>query len=176
MNHPDLRVVDTNVAKIANLAIQPDSDSDVPLECIYACIEALKQVTDEKGLVIDAGDEIFTEYRNNLSMKGQPGVGDAFMKWVYTHQWSLPEDQRVNITKNGDSYEEFPDHDNLNDFDRSDRKFVAVANAHPSKPAIVEATDSKWWGWKDALSECGICVQYVCEEYIKATYQKKMGE
>ena len=175
MSFSNLCVVDTNVPKVANLAMQPDPNSDVPDECVLACIEAIEHVIKKKGLVIDANDDIFDEYRRQLSMEGQPGVGDAFMKWVHDHRHSLPDCQRVQITKNGDSYNEFPVHEDLNDFDNSDRKFVAVSNAHPDKPAIFQAADSKWWGWKDALSQCGITVQFMCEGYIKTKYQEKMG-
>ena len=59
MSYPNLCVVDTNVAKTANLATQPDSHSDVPDECVFACVEAIEYVIKKKGLVIDAGDEIF---------------------------------------------------------------------------------------------------------------------
>lgn len=102
-------------------------------------------------------------------------MGDSFMKWVHDHRWSLLDSQRVEITKNNESYNEFPAHDGLNNFDNSDRKFVAVSNAHSDKPTILQATDSKWWGWKDALSECGITVQFMCERYIESKYQEKMG-
>jgi hypothetical protein len=81
----------------------------------------------------------------------------------------------VNITKNGDSYDEFPTHDGLDDFDKSDRKFVAVANAHADKPSILQATDSKWWGWKDALAEVGMAVHFLCPDYAEAKYAEKMG-
>ncbi len=129
--------------KTANLATQPDPDSDVPDACVLACIEAVEHVIKTRGLIIDTGDEIFDEYRQQLSMKGQPGVGDRFMKWVHDNRWSLNITQRVSVTKNGDSYDEFPIHNGLNDFDKSDMKFVAVANAHPDKPPILQATDSK---------------------------------
>jgi hypothetical protein len=146
MSLPKKCLVDTNVPKIANLATKPNPDSDVSDACVLACIEAVEHVIKKRGLIIDAGDEIFDEYRQQLSMKGQPGVGDGFMKWVHDNRWSLPDTHRVTITKNGDSYDEFPTHDRLNDFDRSDRKFIAVANAHQGKPPILQATDSKWWG------------------------------
>lgn len=175
MSYPDLCIVDTNVAKTANLATQPDPASNVPHECVMACIEAIKHVIQKKGLVIDAGDEIFDEYSQLLSMRGQPGIGDSFMKWVHDHRWTLPESQRVKITKNVESYDEFPEHEDLNSFDKSDRKFVAVSNAHSGKPTILQATDSKWWGWKDALIQCGIAVQFICEYYIQAKFQEKMG-
>lgn len=174
MSLPEKCLVDTNVPKTANLSTQPDPDSDVPDACVLACIEAIEHVTTKGGLVIDAGDEIFDEYRQQLSMQGQPGVGDRFMKWVHDNRWKLPDAQRVKINRNNDSYDEFPTHDGLKNFDKSDRKFVAVANAHIDKPPILQATDSKWWGWKDALGEIGISVRFLSREYIKTKYTKKM--
>lgn len=175
MKTKKLCVIDTNVPKVANLALS-DNKNKVPEDCILACVEAVESVTDNRNLVLDAGNEIFDEYRQQLSMKGQPGVGDAFMKWVHDTRWSLPEDQRVAITAKDESYEEFPRHDGLKNFDRSDKKFVAVSNAHPDKPAILQATDSKWWGWEKALKEVGIPVVFLCAEYIEKKYQKKIQD
>ena len=175
MKLPNKCLVDTNVPKTANLASQPDLKSDVPDRCVLACIEAIEHVMKKRGLVIDAGGEIFDEYRQQLSMKGQPGVGDQFMKWVHDNQWSLPDVNRVAITQNGDSYDEFPVHEGLMNFDISDRKFVAAANAHPAKPSILQATDSKWWGWKDALMDIDITVHFLCPEYVKTKHAEKIG-
>jgi len=175
MSLPKKCLVDTNVPKTANLATQPDSGSDVSDACVLACVEAVEHVINKRGLIIDTGDEIFNEYRQQLSMKGQPGIGDAFMKWVNDHRHNPEYCDRVTITKTGDSYNEFPVHDGLDDFDKSDRKFVAAANAHVEKPPILQATDSKWWGWKDALSEVGITVQFLCPKYVEAKYVEKMG-
>ena len=174
MNIPRRCLVDTNVPKTANLAIEPDSDSDVCEACVLYCIEAINHVIKNRGLIIDAGDEIFTEYRHKLSMSGQPGVGDRFLKWVHDNRWALSESQRVAITKKDETYAEFPSHPGLKSFDNSDRKFVAVANKHKDKPPILQATDSKWWGWKDALEECGIQVCFLCPKYIASKYAEKM--
>ena len=169
------RIVDTNVPATANLAVDVNSIDDALLPCVLACVEAIEQVVDQGGLVIDAGDEIFDEYRANLSMSGQPGVGDRFLKWVHDHRWGFPDEDRVKITKVNDTYEEFPNHEGLVDFDLSDRKFVAVANAHPATPPILEATDSKWWGWRNALAAAGITVNFLCESWIEQKYKDKMG-
>ncbi|HPV04724.1 MAG TPA: hypothetical protein PLC24_09215 [Myxococcota bacterium] len=174
MSLPRKCVVDTNVPKTANLATQPNPRSDVSDACVLACVEAVEHVIRSRGLIIDAGDEIFDEYRRQLSMKGQPGVGDRFMKWVHDNRWGLPDSHRVAITENGNSYEEFPTHGGLNNFDKSDRKFVAVANAHVDKPPILQATDSKWWGWKTALAEVGINVRFLCPKYVETKYAEKM--
>jgi hypothetical protein len=172
---PKKCLVDTNVPKTANLAIDPAAIPDELVFCVQACLEAVQHVVKRGGLVLDASNEIFDEYRQQLSMQGQPGVGDRFMKWVHDHQYTLPDVDRVEITKNGEFYDQFPAHTGLTSFDNSDRKFVAVANAHPNKPAILQATDSKWWGWKDALSEVGITVCFLCPDYVQKKYVKKMG-
>ncbi len=175
MSLPRKCLIDTNVPKTANLALAPDKIPQELIGCVIACVEAVEHVVKKGGLVLDAGDEIFDEYRHQLSMEGQPGMGDRFMKWVHDNRWKLPDADRVTITKNGESYDQFPNHDGLNNFDNSDRKFVAVANAHPTKPPILQATDSKWWGWKDALAEGGITVHFLCPEYAGAKYAEKMG-
>lgn len=140
---PKKCLVDTNVPKTANLSVDPSSIPNDLANCVLACVEAVDHVVKKGGLVLDAGDEIFDEYRQQLSMRGQPGVGDRFMKWIHDNRWNFPDTYRVTITKNSESYDEFPDHDGLINFDNSDRKFVAVANAHPEKPPIIQATDSK---------------------------------
>jgi|LSQX01.1.fsa_nt_gb hypothetical protein len=176
MKLPDKFIVDTNIPLTANKILNfQDKDADL-LNCIMMCVELIESIVKtKKGLVMDDNGEIFSEYRNKLSLKGQPGIGDRFLRWVHDNRYSFPNEDRVNITPLGDTYEEFPDHPGLNSFDIEDRKFVATANAHPAdpKPTIYQGTDSKWWGWKDALLDVGIFVQFPCEEYVKAKYIKK---
>ena len=164
---PNKCVVDTNVPIVANMAGNPDRIPKELFDCVNNCIKAVEHATKICVLVIDAGNEIFEEYRRNLSISGQPGMGDRFMKWVNDNRWKFPEQDRVIITKDGDSYKEFPEHSGLADFDVSDRKFIAVAVSHPQKPAILEATDSKWWGYKDVFTAIELSVLFLCPEYIQ---------
>ena len=176
MNLPKKCLVDTNVPLMANRALALDKIPKEELACVLACVHAVEHVINNACLVTDDKNEIFDEYRKKLDMKGQPGVGDQFMKWVHDNRWGSRGD-RVTITKNDDSYNEFPnttEHPDLNGFDPSDRKFVAVANAHSEKPPILQATDSKWWGWQGALAEAEITVHFLCECYIKQKYKEKM--
>ena len=41
-------------------------------------------------------------------------------------------------------------------------------------PIIGEASDSKWWGWKEALKNHGVHVEFLCEDYIRQKYIEKM--
>lgn len=172
---PKKCLVDTNVPMTANLAMDPANIPPDLVGCVLACVEAVEHVVKKGGLVIDAGDEIYNEYLGNLCLSGRNGIGNAFMKWVHDNRWKFPTEDRVAITKNGESFDEFPSHDGLIKFDDSDRKFIAVANAHPEIPLILEATDCKWWGWKEALADVGITVKFLCPTYAKTKYEEKFG-
>jgi hypothetical protein len=108
---------------------------------------------------------------------GQPGVGDAFIKWIYDNLGREESVHRIGLTaaEGAHRFAEFPDHPELDEFDPSDEVFVAVASAHDEKPPILEASDSKWWGWKDGLLECGIEVEFLCPHEIEAVYRRKFG-
>lgn len=172
---PKKSVVDTNVPMTANLATQPDADSDVPEVCISRCIEAVNHITKHGGLVLDDNGHIFKEYIDNMSLGNRKHIGNAFLKWVHDNQWNTSKVERIRITEEGHSFREFPAYQGLEHFDNSDRKFVAVAYTHPNKPQILQATDSKWWGWKDALAEVGVIVHFLAPDYVRVKYEEKMG-
>lgn len=169
----NLRIVDTNVPLVANRLNKQDPSHFVSDECIQSCIEALQFVTDNMCLVLDEAGEIFEEYCHKLRRSGQPGVGDAFFKWVCDNQYSFHSSQRVAITRAGDSYREYPEHDDLKHFDPADRKFLAVANAHPNKPTILQALDRKWMEVHRALQASDISVLFLCENDLQAAMERK---
>jgi hypothetical protein len=70
-------------------------------------------------------------------------------------------------------FQEFPDSEDLSDFDAEDRKFVAVANAHPDKPPILQSTDTKWLNWEQPLSDCGIQLEILCRDELILIRQRK---
>ncbi len=126
---------------------------------------------------LDDGGLIVAEYRGNLSAKGQPGPGDAFLKWLLTNEWGGIRVTRVKITpkpEDRDDFHELPPAAKAACSDRSDRKFLAVAAAHPERPPILQAFDSKWWGWREALATAGIMIHFLCPE-IADKYREKMG-
>ncbi|MCY4227502.1 MAG: hypothetical protein OXF20_07395 [Gammaproteobacteria bacterium] len=181
---PDRCLVDTNVPITADsrLALHNNENDYVSQDCIDDCAKVIEHIIKNGGLVIDDGYEILTEYWKNLNRlpgnEGQHGHAMKFLKWVTDHQGIKNKVTLVKITQLDDTYKEFPVHDGLKRFDISDRKFVAVANAYPSahKPPIFQARDSKWWGWKDALSEVGIKVRFLCPDYVKEKYREKVEE
>jgi hypothetical protein len=168
----DVVIIDTNVPVVAA------GTGDVSSDCYEACRAAVLDILeDRRRLAIDDGWRIITEYRRVLSTPGQPNLGGIFLKWVLTHQ-ATSRVERVAITERVDEtdFEEFPNNQGLESFDHSDRKFVAVANAHLEKPPILQGLDSKWWGWQEALALAGITVQFLCLAQVKGTYESKFKE
>ena len=161
-------VVDTNVAKVANG--RKESPQASP-NCVNTCINRLEEIIrGEEKLVLDNGWIILREYMDNLRSSGEPGAGDRFLSWVL-HNWTNSERcDLISITPvdgSENEFEEFPDDPALDGFDPADRKFIAVAVAHLERPAILQAVDSQWWDFRDALRENGVTVKFICEDDIQ---------
>lgn len=166
-------VVDTNVATTAN-AINPGA----PQDCVAKSARALLEVMKAGHVFIDDAGLIVGEYRSNLNAKGQPGPGDVFLKWLLTHEWGNEKVTRVTTTpkeEDPEDFEELPAAPEGTLYDRSDRKFLAVAAAHEEHPPILQSFDSKWWGWQSSLSEHQIKIHFLCKEEIARMHGKKMG-
>lgn len=166
-------VVDTNVTTTANRANAGASEG-----CALASAKALQAVMATGHVFIDDGGRIVAEYRANLRASGEPGAGDKFFKWLVELQWGGERVTRVGISQAGDdkeSFVELPPPPEGTVYDRSDRKFLAVAAAHPEHPPILQSFDSKWWGWRAALSEIGVTIHFLCEQDIAKKHAEKMG-
>jgi hypothetical protein len=167
-----VHVVDTNVPIVANRR-QNESYS-----CASNCAQALLGIRNSGALIIDDGDLVLSEYRRHCSMGGQPGVGDSFVRWAHDHLGRSNLVERVHLTPSGvdcNDFEEFPDTTSLRGFDPSDRKFIALANAHPKNPVVLQASDSKWWGFREPLRECGITVDFLCPQEIAEAHARRAG-
>ena len=173
MTYPKKCVVDTNVPITANLSIAPATIPDEQVDCVIHCVDILHRIISNGGLVLDAGGEIFDEYKKHLSIAGSPGIGNSFMKWVHDHQWNFPIEDRVSITKENETYAEFPQDQQLKTCDKSDMKFVAVANAHKDNPSIIQATDAKWWKWSRILKKNNIHVLFMDDALAQKGCRKK---
>ncbi len=156
-------IFDTNVCIVANR-----KHSGAPVSCIRASIEALSKGRTQRVL-LDDGQRILSEYRKHLAASGQPGVGDAFFKWLWQNQANSEQCCRIAITECDErdrAFEEFPDDSSLRGFDRADQKFVAVAIASQLNPTIVNATDSDWHHYKSALERYPLALEFLCPELM----------
>ena len=157
-------VVDVNVAIVAN-GHSPQADDD----CMLACINVLDTIYRNGRIVLDDGMRILSEYMRHLRMAGQPGPGDLFMKWVWENQAVRSRCERVALACRGndpDDLEAFPADPDLRSFDRSDRKYVAVALVSKNRPQIINAVDTGWWRHRTPLSRHGIRLRFVCPQHM----------
>jgi hypothetical protein len=165
-------VVDTNVGMTANRR-----NPGVSASCAAASARALHAVMKSGHVFVDDEGRIVAEYRKNLSAKGEPGPGDLFLKWLLTHEYNAERVSRVPLQER-DSPEDFvelPSPPKGTRYDRSDKKFLAVAAAHAEHPPILQSFDSKWWGWREALAEIGVRIHFLCEEEIRKKHSEKMA-
>jgi hypothetical protein len=157
-------VVDTNVLVVANGRDCPQAN----LACIRLCRQQLQNIQQSGGLLLDDTWHIIREYKKEVSQSGQPGLGDAFLRWVLTNQDNPDRCQQIHITQLGENeFAEFPNDPDLAKFDPSDRKFVAVALTHPDCPTILNAVDSDWQQFGATLAHHGIRIQQLCPDCLK---------
>ena len=152
--------MDTNVGVVANGMARQAGPG-----CVAACITPLEAIRKHQRIVLDDQGDILDEYRRHLHPSGQPGPGDAFFKWLWSNQADARRCVTVAVVPDpGRGYCEFPDSPALTDFDRDDRKFVAVARAVGTSPPILNASDSDWWHYRRALQDQGVSVEHLCPE------------
>lgn len=131
----------------------------------------------KNGIVfIDDNYLILGEYIKNPSLLQSNEIGKKFLKWLLQNQANPQHVIQVAITEmEGETnwFAEFPDETLQENFDPPDRKFVAVAHAHPEKPPVWQAADCKWLDWWPALQDNGVHVEFLCPEDACRFYRKK---
>lgn len=158
----DSFIIDTNVLVVAN-GKYPKADAKNILDC-----QRFLYNVREKHISVDSLELIFREYISHANLSGQPGMGDEFLKWFFYNQYNTAVCEQVKITRNRErEFLEFPADESLKDFDRSDRKFAAVAAASEFDAVICNASDSDWWHFRNAFEKVGIKIKFLCPELMK---------
>jgi hypothetical protein len=164
-------VIDTNVLLVAN-----GQHADVSEDCVTECVKRL-QAMQQKGItVIDDSYRILGEYQHKTTLNPPKGVGDVFLKWLLRQTGSAQVELVALIETDENCFAEFPDPALEPVFDAPDRKFAAVAHAHPDKPTIWQAADCKWLDWWPALQAKGVEVDFLCPTDACSFYGKKFPE
>lgn len=148
-------VIDSNVAIVAN-----GRSPQASILCQIACVELLRC---HKQLLIclDESSLIMDEYAKHLCYAGSPGVGDVFFKYLYDNQYAKKNINLVTINQSTDEkrgFEELP----ANNFDPSDRKFLATAVSGGAQ--VANATDSDWAEQQELMDRLNITVQQLCPD------------
>jgi len=128
----------------------------------------LPNIKDSGIIVLDKQMLIIREYMKQVSLSGQPGLGDAFFKWLFENQAVEEICEQVSITPVNDSFAEFPNDPELSSFDISDRKFVATALASKLSPIILNALDSDWRDHANAFSKINLNINELCKQCLKS--------
>ncbi len=150
-------VVDTNVAIVAN-----GRGTHADLRCRLTCVKRLNSIVAGEVVAIDDKDLILAEYKKHLSFSGMPGVGDLFFKHLFNSQFQENRVRRVAVEPSEDDrrgFEALPE----NTFDRSDRKFLAVAVV--AKAVVLNATDSDWDEHEALMNRLGVQVRQLCPQH-----------
>jgi hypothetical protein len=162
-------VIDTNVLLVAN-----GSHQNVSRSCRKECVNRLLACQKVGVVVVDDGHRILKEYQNKTRPNQPKRVGDAFLKWLLQNRANNQRVHCVTITETQpDVFAEFLDAALQPEFDASDRKFAAVAHAHPDKPPVWQATDCKWLAWWPQLAAHGVKVEFLCGEDVQRFYALK---
>ena len=162
-------VIDTNVLLVAN-----GQHADVSIDCVVECGNRLQAMKTTGVTIVDDGYRILGEYQHKTSLHPPKGVGDVFLKWLLREAGNLDRVEQVNLTELAENeFAEFPDPILQPMFDAPDRKFAAVAHAHPEKPPIWQAADCKWLDWWPVLREKGVRVEFLCPDDACGFYRNK---
>jgi hypothetical protein len=172
---PAICLVDTNVFLGAGPHIQDWNKGQ--LECSFYCLKVMNWIAEKtiQKIVLDGtmgASEIFKEYCHQLNPYGGQSLAEQILRQLLTEGRFLYR----KVTKtDGKEYEyaEFPKHHGLQDFDGSDRKFVAVANAEEPHLPILQSMDGKWWRWAKPLHEIGIEILFNHPEYARENCKDK---
>jgi len=169
--NPVTYVVDTNVLLVAN-----GQHPDVSLACVMTCREWLTRLMAEGRVALDDAYAIVNEYQHKTHASDGQGVGDAFVRWVLHHHDDAARCDLIHLDPHVQrGFLSFPVDVDLNHFDDSDRKFVAVAHAHPERPPILQAADSKWLDWAPHLGEHGVQIRFLCCKDVQEFHVHKFG-
>lgn len=152
-------MIDTNVAVVANGRYELGAGKYPSIDCQIAAIEFLQSVLENGKILVDLDGYIQTEYRRYLAPSGQPGVGDRFYQEVLMSAPNRIERIEVPVGADGE-YLDLPRAIVDAGFDRSDRKFAAVAKREAAP--VANAVDSDWLHHRVILEENGIEILFLC--------------
>lgn len=162
-------VVDENVPIVAN-DVARIATNRKPLapqasnKCRLAAVRFLRDQIANGVIVIDNGGACLSKYRKRLSGKGQPGVGDAFLRHLSDNAYNSARVEQVELQEIDGEYCAFPDDVSLETFDHDDRIFVALALSSALTPQLINAADSDYRQHARALAKAGVVVNEICDQ------------
>lgn len=167
-------VVDTNVLIAASAAdpVHPKDIDATPHDPalrlqVWQWLAAFDQ--SDCRLVLDEAGEIYKEYNHKL------GFNDYGIQ-VVMKKWSTAAVDNVHVEYDDQGNGVLPDVLMPIVHDLADRKIVAAALAafqQYGETPIAFAGDTDWHGWEDALTQHGVALEPLIEEWSRATFKAK---
>jgi hypothetical protein len=138
--------IDTNILIAAN-----GNARRLKLPDTIKCQEFTASLFSGVVVSIDDKQEIFTEYFKYASRSGQPGIGDAFAKYLWDHQF---DNSKCEIVKT-----EFHEHWTCS----ITRLVIEQVLASRNNPVICNACDGDWKENKALLDEYNVKILEVLD-------------
>lgn len=172
---PSICIIDTNVFLGA---IPEQSQLDTKQrQCIEKCIAVVVMISKGhiKKIIADINEttgqsEIMSEYFHNLQQHNVQGFAGKILKLLNDRNIIQ---YRPIASHPRYEYVEFPQDERLNNFDPSDKKFIAVSLAASPHYPIIQSMDGKWWRWSNALKDYGVEILFTNPDYAKDSCKKK---
>lgn len=162
-------LVDTNVLCAASTA-DPGSryggTDHVPPEALKLALDWLAAFRRDRSrsLVLDRTFFIMREYRNKLTDQDLGLL--VVMEKLRTARFHAVEFDQ-------DGHAVLPETLAGVVHDLSDRKFVAVALADGGRSTIVNACDTDWYDWEQALADVGVVVEQLADGWCRGQWERK---
>jgi hypothetical protein len=166
-------VIDTNVLLVASARHpgSPFKDSQVPAEQQQVVLDWLMKFRRDAGgrVVIDGLWRIWTEYHHKMT-------GQDLGLLVVTEKLQSDLVRFVEVAYNEHGHGCLPPDLEEVVHDLSDRKFVAaalIALAEGGQISIINAVDTDWCMWENALKRAGVAVTHLIDGLCKGKKQSK---
>lgn len=149
-------VIDTNVLMIADRR-----GSDITQLCVDSAIECVASLSDGNVICLDEDDAILDEYAANIKEIRPYSLVAKLLIDLRQQRYSASNIHRAPLPKNhAGEYKDCPQSLIDANFDRSDRKFVALAKV--TQATVCNAVDTDWFDHADLLCREGIQVNNLC--------------
>lgn len=156
--------IDENVLIVANGDKTPQAND----ACRAKAIDWLVKIKESKITLLDTEGKVLAKYREYCDMKGQPGTGDMFLRFLHENQANTQSVETISLQDDATrEYIEFPDDEELSTFDRSDRIFVGLVIGSDKAARVLNAVDSDYSHHATALSKHSVKVEELCPDCLK---------
>lgn len=161
---PEHRIIDTNVPLTA-----AGMNENATTTCKQTCVNLVNLVRNRAVcIVIDRDGEVLREYANKVRLQRNLSLDLAGLFLIYIRSNAGYRDRvrQILLRKDNGEYVDWPQDKKLADFDRNDRKWVALARAFTREEdrsaPIAYAIERDWDKHRNTLTSHGVELEPLC--------------